>query len=88
MNTSDTTNTPKAGSTCNLVHDRYVFLADGCWGTGIGNCASYGWDPLLYDLTIGDFHFEYDPRATGYIMPPAIYKVIGGRCVSFVAVEI
>ena len=32
MNTSDNTNLPKAGSTCNTIHDRYALLADGCWG--------------------------------------------------------
>lgn len=79
MNTSDTTNLPKVGSTCNIIHDRYALLADGCWGTGIGNCYSYGWNPLLYDICGGDWGWNYDPTVGGYTVPTTIRSIIGGR---------
>ena len=79
MNTSDNTNLPKAGSTCNAIHDRYALLADGCWGTGIGNCYSYGWNPLLYDISGRDWGWDYNPTVEGYTVPTTIRNVIGGR---------
>ena len=78
MNTTDFTNNPKQSSTCQLVHDRYVFLYDGCWG-GIGSCLSYGWNPLIYDVTLGDWNWNYDPAVKGYTVPETINNVIGGK---------
>ncbi|MCJ1394522.1 hypothetical protein MMC18_007401 [Xylographa bjoerkii] len=77
--TADITNNPKTGSSCNLINDRYVLMAGGCWGTGIGNCASYGWDPLLYDIVLGDWSWSYDPALEGYFVPDQVYNVIGGN---------
>ena len=79
MNTSDVSNRPKFGGTCNSIHDRYALLADGCWGTGIGNCDSYGWNPLLYDICGGDWEWNYNPSTWGYTVPTTIRNIIGGR---------
>ena len=79
LNTSDTINVVKVGIICTVIHDRYALLADGCWGTGIGSCYSYGWNPLLYDICGGDWEWDYNPTAGGYTVPVPIRNVIGGR---------
>ena len=79
LNTSDTTNTPKVGSTCTVIHERYALLADGCWGRGFGHCYSYGWNPLLYDICGGGWAWDYKPDTVGYTVPIAIRSIIGGR---------
>jgi hypothetical protein len=79
LQTADTTNLPKPGSSCNLIHDRYVFMAGGCWGNGIGNCVSYSYNPLLYDISVGDWNWNYNVNTTGYTVPKQIQDIIGGR---------
>lgn len=79
MNTTDTTNNPKRASSCNLLHSRYVLMADGCWGADNETCYSYGWNPLLYDIAVGDWSWSLDPTVEGYFIPEQIYNVIGGR---------
>ena len=79
LNTSDTTNTPKVGSTCTVIHERYALLADGCWGHGFGHCYSYGWNPLLYDICGGGWGWDYNPDTVGYTVPIPIRSIIGGR---------
>lgn len=80
MNTSDITNNPKTGSSCNLVNNRLVIMLDGCWIDGNDKCLSYGWNPLLYDITIRDWNWDYDPVAhNGYSVPQQIFEAIGGK---------
>lgn len=57
-------------------------MAEGCWGSGIGNCYSYGWNPLLYDIALGDWKWNYDSTLQGYFVPQQIYDLIGGKCVN------
>ena len=78
LHTADITNDPKAGSSCNLVNNHIVFMAGGCWGTGIGNCYSYGWDPLIYDISAADWSWNYSNSSSPYFVPEQIYTVIGG----------
>ncbi|KAI3391522.1 hypothetical protein diail_7184 [Diaporthe ilicicola] len=83
MKTTDISNNPKAGSTCNLIHDRYVFMVDGCWTEGEQKCLSYGWNPLIYDITAdsstqdADWNWFYDPTVAGYNVPGQISEVLG-----------
>jgi hypothetical protein len=79
MNTTDLTNISKRGSSCNLINSRYLLMADGCWGAGNGTCFSYGWNPLLYDIAVGDWNWVFEPSIEGYRIPEQIYEVIGGR---------
>ena len=79
LHTNDDTNYPKDGSSCNLVNDRLVFMAGGCWGLGVGNCANYGWDPLVYDIAAADWSWSYHNAEEGYFVPKQIYHIIGGK---------
>ena len=79
LNYSDPTNSPKVGFTCTVIHERYALLADGCWGHGFGDCYSYGWNPLLYDICGGDWTPKYTPGIVGYTVPIPIRSIIGGR---------
>lgn len=56
-------------------------MAGGCWDepTQKNVCISYGWNPLLYDIALGDWTWEFDTTQEGYFVPEQIYEVIGGR---------
>lgn len=78
----DVSNLPKTGSTCNLVHDRFVVMADGCWMSGADECDSYGWNPLVYSIAAvgngyADWTWVFDPTNAGYLVPQQIYEVLG-----------
>lgn len=82
MTSTDTSNLPKTGSSCSLVHDRYVILADGCWMNGQDKCDSYGWNPLVYSIASidygnADWSWTYDPGIVGYNVPQQIFDVLG-----------
>lgn len=84
MTSVDTSNNPKAGSTCNLVHDRFVIMADGCWMEGEDACNNYGFNPLVYSIAaIGvgtsnaDWYWIFEPSWAGYDVPQQIYEVLG-----------
>lgn len=80
LSTDDITNNPKTGGSCNLINNRFVLMAEGCWIEGDDKCLSYGWNPLLYDITAGDWQWTYDPvYYNGYSVPDEIFEVIGGR---------
>lgn len=79
MNTTDITNNPTRESSCNLINSRYVLMADGCFGAGNGICDNYGWNPLLYDIALGDWSWTFYPSVDGYFIPEQIFNIIGGR---------
>lgn len=80
LQTSDTTNLPKAGGLCNLYNDRYVLMSGGCWVENGQDCIQYGWNPLLYDIGIAAWaaDWTFEPKIDGYVVPEQIYSIIGG----------
>lgn len=79
LHTADLTNNPKAGNSCNLVNNRIVIMAGGCWGRGIGQCYNYGWNTLMYDIVEADWGWTYSNTTEGYFVPKQIHAVVGGE---------
>lgn len=77
---SDTTNGPKSENSCLLLNSRYVLMFGGCFQERKPYlpCASYSYDPLLYDVTKPGWQ-DYTYHINGYFVPPNVSDIIGGE---------
>lgn len=83
MASTDILNLPKAGSTGNRVHDRFVIMLDTCWISSVTDmCDGYGWNTPVYSIAAdcdGNTNWTWVSKLsyTGYNVPQQLHEVLG-----------